>query len=350
MRDYINTILGEKRISDLGLISPHEHIIIDLTNQFTQPATEEKKQIAKQKISMHNIGLIRRDPYVIKENLLLSSVKTAIKEMNILKRAGADTVVELTLRDIGRDIRKLRRISKRANINIIIGCGLYTYDTVRKEDEALSAEAIAERMIRELTMGIDGTNIKAGVIGEIGTSDSIRPIEEKSLRAAGLAYQRTKLPIYVHLYPWGEEGLKALDILEEYGVRPADVCVCHLDVSFNYKYIVSVLKRGAYVEFDNFGKEFDIQAEGDGFAGGDFAKDGQRVEVIKSLIADGFSSQLLLANDICLKGLLHSYGGWGYDHIITNIAPMMKAKGIEQEAIDEIIRLNPIRFLSGRTK
>ncbi len=299
---------------------------------------------------MQNIGFLRRDPYVIKQNLLLDRVSTAIHEMKYVKNAGVDTIVELTLKDIGRDIQKLKRISKKAKINIIIGCGLYTFDTISKEDEKLSAEEIAEHMITELTVGIEGTRIKAGVIGEIGTSEEIKPIEEKSLRAAGLAYQKTRLPVYVHLYPWGQEGLKTLDILSEYGVKMHDICVCHVDVSFNYKYIVSILKRGAYVEFDNFGKEFDIQAEEGGFAAGGFAKDNERVQVLKALIDDGYSSQLLLANDICLKVMLHSYGGWGYDHIITNIVPMMRANGIKQEAIDEIIEQNPVRFLSGESR
>ncbi len=49
MRQTINTVCGEKKISGLGIISPHEHIIIDLTNQFTQPEAEEKRKIARQK-------------------------------------------------------------------------------------------------------------------------------------------------------------------------------------------------------------------------------------------------------------------------------------------------------------
>jgi phosphotriesterase-related protein len=71
---------------------------------------------------------------------------------------------------------------------------------------------------------------------------------------------------------------------------------------------------------------------------------------LKKLVDDGYERQILLANDVCLKVLLHSYGGWGYDHVMTNIVPMMRAEGISQDAIERIIKLNPISFLSGNRK
>jgi phosphotriesterase-related protein len=46
-----------------------------------------------------------------------------------------------------------------------------------------------------------------------------------------------------------------------------------------------------------------------------------------------------------LKTLLHSYGGWGYDHILSNIIPMMKDEGISVEDIDVLIKENPKKFL-----
>jgi phosphotriesterase-related protein len=48
---------------------------------------------------------------------------------------------------------------------------------------------------------------------------------------------------------------------------------------------------------------------------------------------------------VCLKTLLHRYGGWGYDHVLTHIVPMMIDEGITEEQINVILRENPIRFL-----
>jgi len=69
------------------------------------------------------------------------------------------------------------------------------------------------------------------------------------------------------------------------------------------------------------------------------------VQFIKKLIDKGFTKQILISNDVCLKSMLHLYGGWGYDHIGNNIVPMMEDFGIKPEDINTIIRDNPVRFL-----
>ena len=69
------------------------------------------------------------------------------------------------------------------------------------------------------------------------------------------------------------------------------------------------------------------------------------VALIKKIIDRGYVKQLLFSTDICLKSLLHSYGGWGYDHVITNILPVLRYMGITQEQIDEIMIHNPARWL-----
>ena len=63
------------------------------------------------------------------------------------------------------------------------------------------------------------------------------------------------------------------------------------------------------------------------------------------LIAEGYIDQLLLANDLCLKGSLHRYGGVGYDHAFRNFIPMMRLYGISEADIRKIVYENPKRFL-----
>ena len=63
------------------------------------------------------------------------------------------------------------------------------------------------------------------------------------------------------------------------------------------------------MEFDNFGKEFVIEADGRGFAGGSFVRDARVSTSLKMLLDEGLARQLLITNDICLKGMLCRYGG-----------------------------------------
>ena len=94
-----------------------------------------------------------------------------------------------------------------------------------------------------------------------------------------------------------------------------------------------------------FGKEFQPGPEERGFAGGIFVADAERVTVLRELVMDGFDRQLLITTDICLKCMLHRYGGNGYDHIPRTIRPMMAAAGIPQTSIDQILIHNPANLL-----
>ena len=341
----INTVNGVVEVSELGIVAPHEHIFIDLSNQYPGDKNIPGIDGDNDKVDIKNIGLLRRNCYYLRDNTIIDNVETAVYETLFFKQAGGSTIVDLTLPGINRDVKKLKEVSDATGLNIITGTGLYTDDTIPEPFRQMGVNELAEHFINEITVGIDSTGIKAGVIGEIGTSDVIMPDEEKSLRAAAIASKETGLPIYVHIYPWSANGEKVLDIIEPYGVATSSVCICHVDVKFDYDYMVRLLKRGAYIEFDNFGKEFYIIAEPGDFAGGAFATDIERVRMLMRLCELGFEKNILLANDVPLKVLLRSYGGWGYDHVHSNIVPVLSCEGLDDGIIKVLIEENPVRFL-----
>ena len=106
-----------------------------------------------------------------------------------------------------------------------------------------------------------------------------------------------------------------------------------------------LLSLGVYVEFDDFGKEFYVDRRFRSLLERGFVCDRERVAKLKELIGRGFTKQLLITNDICLKTLTHRYGGWGYDHIPVNIVPMMEDYAISEADIACITRTNPVNFL-----
>lgn len=90
----------------------------------------------------------------------------------------------------------------------------------------------------------------------------------------------------------------------------------------------------------------DAEARRDGY--GCFVTDVQRVAFLKSLLDKGYLSQILLSCDVCLKTLLRTYGGWGYDHLLVNVVPMMKEAGITDSQITTMLKDNPANFLFGK--
>lgn len=56
------------------------------------------------------------------------------------------------------------------------------------------------------------------------------------------------------------------------------------------------------------------------------------------LIREGFASQLLLSHDTARKIQLTRYGGYGYGHLLRNIAPGSNWPGIGPEVVDGLLR------------
>ena len=343
----LNTLTGVISKEDAKVICPHEHLFLDMTHEAVAPKTEEAKKLFYGDISMENLGTLRRNPYIVKTNLTLDDVDVALYETKFLEKHNCNLLVDVTSVGLGRDFKKLKEFTEKSDLNIIAGTGLFVHDVIPEKFYEMNEKEIALWIIDEIRNGEKETGIKPGVIGEIGTSEVIYPIEKKSLIAAAIASVETDLPIYLHTYSWSEAGLEAVEILLEHGVKPENICICHLDVTFYDEYMQKVLDKGVYLEFDNFGKEFYFEEQDGAFSGGPFETDVARVRKIKELIKKGYTKRLLLAHDLCLKASLRSYGGWGYDHVFTNIIPMMKMEKISMEDIETIINENPKNFLFG---
>ncbi len=344
----IETVLGPIEFDQLGVIAPHEHFFIDTTFEAQAPDNEEELELFESPVSINNIDVLRRNPFLVRDNMILDDLDIIVYEVNRYKKAGGNTIVDLTNIGIKRDLNKIREVSKRTGVNVIAGCGLYTGLTIPEPYNAMNEDELARWMIQEIKLGDEKTGIKPGVIGEIGTSEIVEPLEAVSLRAAAYANLETGLPIYIHTYPWSQASLDAIDILVKEGVRPAQICICHLDVAFDFNYLCKVFDTGVYAMFDNFGKEYYFPKTDAVFSGGPFETDLDRVRMILRLIQEKHTDRLMLATDVCLKSLLHSFGGWSYDHIFTNVAVMMENEGISKEDMDTILAKNPKNFICSR--
>jgi phosphotriesterase-related protein len=342
----VNTVLGPVDPEEMGVTLSHEHLFIDITNQFREPADPVKQRLGCARVSAEHAGVLSRNPYAIRDNLLLDDLELAVEEAGLFRRAGGRTIVDCTPIGIGRDPERLRELSRATGVNVVAGCGYYTADTHPPGLGDRSAEDIADELERELCEGIDDTGIRAGVIGEIGTGNPIHPDEKKCLAAAAKASRRTGAAIQVHTYPWGRTGLEVVDVLLASGADPGKIAICHTDVDIHPDYQRALLERGVYLQFDNFGKEFAIPPEDRAYAGGGFAADRERVRAIASLVEQGFARRLLVTNDLCLKGMLRRYGGRGYAHAVDGVGAMLRAEGIAEATIRGFSVDNP-RTLMG---
>src|SRR5690348_2993580 len=179
------TVLGAIEREEVGVCSPHEHLLVDVRDAYWRmPDDETLRDFALADIEITNLYLLRRHFVQSRENLVLDDLDLAVAELHKFAELGGRTVVDVTPSDIGRNPHALAEASRRSTINIVAGCGHYVYLAHPEGLDGTSIESIAEHMIRDLEEGMDGTDIRSGIIGEIGTSHPLHPTEEKVLRAA----------------------------------------------------------------------------------------------------------------------------------------------------------------------
>lgn len=179
----------------------------------------------------------------------------------------------------------------------------------------------------EITKGIDGTEIKAALIGEIGTSDQMTDSEKKVFEAAALAHLRTGVPIYTHT-TLGKLGIEQIEFLINNGVNPAKVVIGHLDLNPDMEYYKRVADYGCYMGFDTVGKI-------------SYQPDEIRAKNIAALVKLGFGNSILLSLDITRKSHLKSYGGYGHVYLFEKFIPMLYEQGLTSQDVDRLLIDNP---------
>uniref|UniRef100_W5L087 N-acetyltaurine hydrolase n=1 Tax=Astyanax mexicanus TaxID=7994 RepID=W5L087_ASTMX len=203
---------------------------------------------------------------------------------------------------------------------------------------------LADVILSEVLHGADGTDIRCGVIGEIGTSWPITDSEKKVLQAAAHAQKQLGCPVLIHPGRNNAAPKELIRILQEAGGDVSKTTMCHLDRTiYDPAELLEFAKLGSYLEYDLFGTEmlnypFNLKV--------DMPSDSQRIQTLAFLIKEGYEDKLLIAHDIHTKNRLTKYGGHGYSHILNNIVPKMLTRGITQTQVDKILIHNPKAFLA----
>lgn len=331
---FIETVQGPISPDQLGITLMHEHLFTDRSRLWIDPVGPQKK-FARSPVQMNMLGELRLKPYSNYDNCLLIDIDLATEEAAHFYNHGGSTIVDVTTIGIGRDPRALFEVSRRTNLNIVMGSGFYLHETIPDYVKEMDIDAIKEIIVKDLIVGADDTNIKAGIIGEIGIGPNMTDLEIKVLRAAARAQKETNKTLSIHAPGW--EGIchDILDIVEEEGANLERTILGHMNPSMDdLDYQLSLADRGCYIEYDMIGIECM-------FPEGQSPSDEDNANAIVRLIDKGIINQLLLSQDVFLKILLKKYGGYGYSHILENFVPRLRGKGVSQKEIDQILISNP---------
>ncbi len=297
----IQTVLGNIKKEELGITMAHEHFNIDLDH-------------------------VRHDG-VSK----IETVEEVVPEIEKMMALGVNSAIEVSTIDMYRDIHKLKRISEITGLKIVAATGYYLSEYHPEELTQKSAEEIAETFIKELTVGIDDTDIKAGIIAEIASSPKgFVGQEKKVLEAAGIASSKTGFAVSTHT---GKvTAFETVKTLLDKGVDPDKIIIGHQDLIDDTEYHLELLKNGVNIGFDTCGKSA-------------YMSDEVRAHNIMKLIEKGYGDHIVLSNDISRRTYFTSFGEKGYLSVMKITVPLLKEYGISDEDLNKLLVLNPARIL-----
>ena len=321
----VNTVTGTVSSDELGATLMHEHIL------FGYPGWEGDQTIAP------------FDRQTI--------VSNAVAVLDQLKKLGLNTYVDVTANDNGRNPEVYREISEKTGVNIVCATGYYfegegssAYWKFRSSLGDVNQE-IYELFMTEVTIGIQNTGIKAGVV-KVGSSKGIITDYEKMMfKAAARVQKDTGVPIITHTQE-GTMGPEQARLLISEGADPAKIQIGHMSDNLDMAYQLETLEQGVYSSWDRMGLQ--------GLVG--CPMDEQRYPVIADLVKKGFSDRLMISHDYIINWLgrplnlpeaaFPLIANWHPTHLFKNIIPALEKCGVTQEQIQTIITENPGRLFS----
>jgi phosphotriesterase-related protein len=333
----IHTVLGPMHSSELGRTSMHEHVLSDARVWFSPPRETPPEDA---RVSIQNLGFIHWNSESSGDNLILDDEEVAVAELAAVAEHQGSAIVDLTVVGLGRRVGQLPDIARRAGVHIVVGCGYYIHPSHPDWLEKASIDEICERLLEELKTGIEGTGIRPGLIGEIGTSEEMTECELAVVRAAGRAGAESGSAVNVHLDPLGTEALTIVESLIDEGMPPDRIILSHMDESPDHGYHDAVAQTGAILEYDTFGAEAYVSDDLT------HTTDIDRCAHLMRMIEGGYASQLTLGCDVYTKSMLRRFGGMGYEHLLKRIVPFLERRyGLGRETLDRILIENPRRLL-----
>ncbi len=278
------------------------------------------------------------DPSPEKMDFVLDDEEAAVLEMQGFRAAGGLSVVEMSTPDYGRDVAGLRRISERTGVHIVCATGYNKDPFSAPFVEGASVDDLAARFEREIVEGIDGTDIRAGLVKAASTLDAISPLAEKVFRAAAAAHRKTGAPISTHTEA-GTMALEQVRLLASLGVDPGRVVIGHMDRKLDASYHIEVASTGAFLGYDQIGKA-------------KYSPDRLRAEAIARLADAGYGKQILLGSDLARRSYWPAWGhaeGPGFACILKEFVPRLRELGLPGAAIDDLLIGNPARAFAFAT-
>jgi phosphotriesterase-related protein len=270
-------------------------------------------------------------------------VPDAIVRLNELKAGGIDTIVDLTVLGIGRNIERIATVQAETDLQILVATGLYTFNEVPHviHIRGLSypggaVALLTEMFVGDINEGIAGTGVRAAILKCATDAQGVTPDVELVLRAVARAQRATGVPISTHTHALSKRGLEQQDVFESEGVDLSRVVIGHSGDTTDLAYLEEIMRRGSFIGMDRFGIDPILSFD-------------DRVATVATLCERGHADQMVLSHDaacfIDLSPNIRTHlPNSHYLHITRDVIPALEKHGVTQGQIDQMLITNPRRI------
>ncbi|MDO5424777.1 MAG: phosphotriesterase [Eubacteriales bacterium] len=356
----ITTVCGDIAPEELGYTDMHEHIMFNGADMGAKckPFMPQNLPVNyDDPVSLENIGLLKRNFPLVLDAMNLEDEEAMTGEVMEYKESGGQAMVELSVPGIRLDVAAVKRISEKTGVHVITATGFYVQSSWEGKFADWEIKDFYNHMMGEITEGIDGTGVKPGCV-KIGLEEFSEQ-EERALRAGGQVAKDTGMSITVHpCYDAGGDPARIIQILLEEGMDPTKIVIAHtrtavkrplkemllypelwgLDLDSAHQ----ILEAGANVSVEVLSGDIGLENKGSVPI-----PDWMRLAGVRQLIAEGWSRQIVMGTDLCVKTMCRRFGGEGYCRMTKYAIPMLKKYGeVADTAIRDITVRNPARILA----
>ena len=310
--EKVMTVQGWLSAKKMGRVLPHEHVLVDFAGA---------DSIDTSKYDLDEI------------------FRAVLPQLQALKAAGCDTLIDCTPNYLGRSPQLLKRLSESSGLHLLTNTGYYGavgHKYLPAHVETETPRQLAGRWLDEWQNGIEGAGVRPGFLKISVDKAPLSELQRKVVEAAALAHLDSGLTIASHTIG-GEAAMEQLEILQKNGVSPEAFIWIHAQSETDTSYQLKAARMGAWVEFDGLNANY-LKSE----------TVNQHLDFLNFMKKENLLHRSLLSQDAGWYAIGEPDGGKlaPFTYLFDEFLPKLRETGFSRKDLRVILRENPAKAFS----
>lgn len=261
------------------------------------------------------------------------------------KAAGGGTIVDATGMFEGRDLRLYEALSRATGVHIVASTGQgpeamlggYFLTPQTNPPTPWPAQKFAELFGKEVNEGMVVPRMErraaAGMIATAVTTSGMTPTDGSLVRGAARAGATYGVPVLIRC---GADAIAELQLAIDETLRPERIVMADMDRrdAVAKGWPMAVAATGARLGINHVGT-----------TNPDYLDDAERVALVTALIDAGYTDRIILSSSATGVAFGEAGNDIPYSQVLTTFVPMLRAAGVAQDKIEQILIANTAQLL-----